>query len=231
MNKAQDPDKQETDANSEPESTVSEADSDTSQGGNAAATSATAERFEAEETEATQAPTDIDSGDAGDSDSDQHGGDAGSEALLVAQEEIARLKDAFLRAKAEQDNVRRRAEKDIAAARKFGVEGFAREIITVRDSLKLALTAGVATDADEKASDAVREGVELTLKQLDTALEKFSVAEIAPAIGDKPDPNLHQAMSMVDSEDVQSGCIVTVVQSGYQLHDRLLRPAMVVVAK
>lgn len=150
--------------------------------------------------------------------------------LAAAQAEILKLKDAFLRAKAEQDNVRRRAEKDIANSRKFAVEGFAKELLNVFDSLKLATAVEIADDADD-AVKSVREGVEITLKQLNSVFAKFALKEIAPSVGDKLDPNLHQAMSMVESEEIESGCIITVIQAGFELHERLLRPAMVVVAK
>lgn len=150
--------------------------------------------------------------------------------LEAAQLEIAKLKDAFLRSKAEQENIRRRAEKDVSNGRKFAVEGFAKEMINVYDSLKLAMATEVAADADE-AVKSIHEGVSITLKQLQSAFAKFSLAEIAPEMGDKLDPNLHQAMTLVESADVESGCILNVIQSGFQLHDRLLRPAMVVVAK
>lgn len=150
--------------------------------------------------------------------------------LAAAQEEIAKLKDAFLRAKAEEDNVRRRTEKEVANSRKFAVEGFAKEMLGVYDSLKLAAAIELADDADD-AIKSIHEGVNITLKQLQSAFAKFALTEIAPEVGDKLDPNLHQAMSLVESEDMASGCILNVIQAGFQLHDRLLRPAMVVVAK
>lgn len=150
--------------------------------------------------------------------------------LAEANEQVVKLKDAFLRAKAEEDNVRRRAEKEVANSRKFAIEGFAKEMLQVRDSLMLACSVALPDEADE-AVKSTREGVEITLKQLDSALAKFSVVEIASEVGAKPDPNLHQAMSIVDAPDAESGCIINVIQAGFQLHDRLLRPAMVVVAK
>ena len=150
--------------------------------------------------------------------------------LEAAQTEIAKLKDAFLRAKAEEDNVRRRAEKEVANGRKFAVEGFAKEMVNVFDSLKLAAAVEVADDADD-AVKSIHEGVGITLKQLQSGFAKYSLSEIAPEVGDKLDPNVHQAMTMVESEEVESGCIINVIQAGFQLHDRLLRPAMVVVAK
>jgi molecular chaperone GrpE len=153
-----------------------------------------------------------------------------SDQLIAAEEEIAKLKDAFLRAKAEQDNIRRRTEKDIANSRKFAIEGFAKELLNVHDSLKLALSVK-SLDAAEDSVKSTHEGVAITLKQLDAAFAKFALVAIAPEVGDKVDPNLHQAMSLIESNDIESGCILTVIQPGFTLHDRLLRPAMVVVAK
>ncbi|MCL4162259.1 UNVERIFIED_CONTAM: hypothetical protein GTU68_028287 [Idotea baltica] len=150
--------------------------------------------------------------------------------LEQAQLEVTKLKDAYLRAKAEEDNVRRRSEKEIANGRKFAVEGFAKEMMTVRDSLKLACDIELSEEAGEAVKN-VHEGVEVTLKQLDAAFGRFSLTEINPEPGSKLDPNLHQAMSLIDSDDVESGCVINVIQAGFQLHDRLLRPAMVVVAK
>lgn len=153
-----------------------------------------------------------------------------SDELAVAREEIAKLKDAFMRAKAEEENVRRRTEKEVANSRKFAVEGFAKEMLNVRDSLKLASDVEIADDADETIKS-IHQGVEITLKQLDSVFAKFSLVEISPNAGDKLDPNLHQAMSMVESDEQESGKIISVIQAGFQLHDRLLRPAMVIVAK
>jgi len=165
-----------------------------------------------------------------DVDEEQGVSDDAETELEAAQAEIAKLKDAFLRAKAEEDNVRRRSEKEIANSRKFAVEGFSKEMLNVYDSLKLACTVELAEDADDSVKS-IHEGVQITLKQLDTAFSRFAIKEISPQAGDKLDPNLHQAMSLVESDDVESGCILNVIQSGFELHDRLLRPAMVVVAK
>lgn len=147
------------------------------------------------------------------------------------QAQADKYKEAFLRAKADEENVRRRSEKEIANSRKFAVEGFAKELLSVADSLKLASSSQIEDEAVKEAVKPIQEGVEITLKQLETALDKFAVKQIEANPGDKPDPNLHQAMSMVDSDEVESGKIVSVIQDGYQLHDRLLRPALVVVAK
>lgn len=150
--------------------------------------------------------------------------------LTELQQQADEYKDQFLRAKAEAENIRRRSDKQLADSRKYAVEGFARELITVRDSLQLA--ADVELEAgDSDAVKSMHEGLVLTLKQLDGVFEKFSIEQIAPEAGEKPDPNLHQAMSMQPSEDVAPGCIISVLQQGYKLHDRLLRPAMVIVAK
>ncbi len=150
------------------------------------------------------------------------------QAELEAQQ--AQFTDQLLRTKAEMENVRRRSEKQISDSRKFANDGIARELVNVRDSLQIASE----TEIEAQDSDAVksmREGLELTLKQLDSLFEKFSITEIAPVAGDKLDPNLHQAMTMVPSDEVEPGSVVNTIQRGYQLHDRLLRPAMVVVAQ
>lgn len=150
------------------------------------------------------------------------------QAELDAQQ--AQFTDQLLRTKAEMENVRRRSEKQVSDSRKFANEGIAKELINVRDSLQIASE----TDVEAGDSDAVksmREGLELTLKQLDSLFEKFAIAQISPQAGDKLDPNLHQAMTMIPSDDVEPGCVVNTIQRGYQLHERLLRPAMVVVAQ
>lgn len=137
--------------------------------------------------------------------------------------------DKFLRAKAETDNVRRRAENEVASAHKYAVDRFASEIIAVRDSLDLARAVDLSA-ANLEAVAKMREGLELTLKLLDDVFGKFGIAVLDPA-GEKFDPTRHQAISMVESADVPPGNVVTVVQKGYLLHDRVLRPAMVVVCK
>ncbi len=148
----------------------------------------------------------------------------GPEALLaVAEAKIQELNDAWLRAKAETENVRKRAQTDIAAAHKFAAEGFAESLLPVRDSLEAALA------SDSAQLDSLRNGVELTLRQLDAAFEKANLKELAPA-GQKFDPNRHQAISMIDS-NAEANTVVNVLQKGYVLHERVLRPALVTVAK
>jgi molecular chaperone GrpE len=131
--------------------------------------------------------------------------------------------DAWLRAKAEGENIRRRAQEDIAKAHKFAVEKFAGELLPVKDSLEAALA------AQEQTVDNFRSGVELTLKQLVAAFEKNALVEVNPA-GEKFDPHKHQAIGMVDSEQ-EPNTVVTVLQKGYLIAERTLRPALVMVAK
>jgi molecular chaperone GrpE len=140
-------------------------------------------------------------------------------AELQAQEHY----DAWLRAKAEADNIRKRAQADIANAHKYALESFAAELLPVRDGLEATLT------ADKATLEALRRGVELTLKQLDSAFGKFVINEVNP-VGDKFDPHKHQAMTTVESEKAPN-TVVHVLQKGYLLNDRVLRPALVTVAK
>ena len=144
-------------------------------------------------------------------------------ALAEAQLEIATLKDEFLRAKAETENVRRRGQDDVSKAHKFAIESFAEHLLPVMDSLEAALAAEAADPAK------LREGVELTLRQLTSALEKGRVTPIQPAVGDKFDPHRHQAISMVPA-DQDPDTVVTVLQKGFVIAERVLRPALVMVA-
>ena len=131
--------------------------------------------------------------------------------------------DAWLRARAEADNIRKRSQAEIASAHKFAVESFARELLAVKDSLEAAL------GAENASVESMKSGVELTLKQLRGVFEKFSLSEIDPA-GQKFDPHRHQAITMVES-DAEPNTVVQVLQKGYLLHDRVIRPALVTVAK
>jgi molecular chaperone GrpE len=143
--------------------------------------------------------------------------------LAEAQAKLAELQDAFVRAKAETENVRRRAQEDVAKAHKFAIESFAEHLLPVVDSLEAAL----AHNSDDLAK--VNEGVELTLKQLTGALEKGKVIAINP-VGEKFDPHRHQAISMVPSEQ-EANTVVNVLQKGYVIADRVLRPALVTVSQ
>ena len=145
------------------------------------------------------------------------------ETLKKAEQQAQQHYDAWLRAKAEADNIRKRAQADVANAHKYAVETFAAELLPVHDSLEAALA------ADNATFEALRQGVELTLKQLDAALAKSSIKEINP-VGEKFDPHKHQAMTTVES-DKAPNTVVHVLQKGYLLNDRVLRPALVTVSK
>ncbi len=146
------------------------------------------------------------------------------EALLKAAElQAAEHHDAWLRAKAETENMRRRAAEDVDKARKFAVENFANELLAVKDSLEAALA------AESPSVENMKDGVELTLKQLAAAFAKFNLNDIDP-LGEKFDPHQHQAIQVVES-DQPANTVVTVLQKGYRLNERTLRPALVMVAK
>lgn len=132
--------------------------------------------------------------------------------------------DAWLRAKADAENARRRAVEEIDKARKYALDKFAADLLPVKDSLEAALATG-----EQTSIDTLKSGVELTLKQLVSVFEKNSVIEINP-LGDKFDPNFHQAISMVEG-DGEANTVATVLQKGYALNDRVVRPALVVVFK
>ena len=135
----------------------------------------------------------------------------------------AELSDAFLRAKAEAENVRRRAEEEVAKARKYAVEGFAESMLPVKDSLEAAISIPAAT------TEQMLEGVHATLRQLSAALVRNKVLEINPAPASKFDPHQHQAISVVPAEQ-EPNTVVAVLQKGYMIADRVLRPALVTVS-
>jgi molecular chaperone GrpE len=145
------------------------------------------------------------------------------EKLAQAEAKLAELNDAFLRSRAEVENVRRRAQEDISRAHKFAIESFAEALVPVKDSLEMALKVETPTP------ESMKEGVEMTLKQLSAAFEKNRLVEVAPQPGEKLDPMKHQAISMVDA-DQEANTIVSVLQKGYMIAERLLRPALVTVA-
>jgi len=146
------------------------------------------------------------------------------EKLAATEARLAELQDAFLRAKADTENIRRRAQEDVAKAHKFAIESFAEALVPVKDSLEMALK------LDTPSVESLKEGVEMTLKQLNSAFERNRLVEINPQPGDKLDPMKHQAISMVPAEQ-DANTIVTVLQKGYTIADRLLRPALVTVAQ
>jgi molecular chaperone GrpE len=143
--------------------------------------------------------------------------------LAAATAEVEKIREDWLRAKAETDNVRRRGQDDVAKAHRFGVEGFAGALLAVKDSLDAALT------VENTSIESFKQGVELTARQLDSVFEKFAIKEIVPE-GEKFDPHRHQAISQVESS-LEPGTVVSVLQKGYRLHDRVLRPALVTVAR
>jgi molecular chaperone GrpE len=143
--------------------------------------------------------------------------------LGEATNEAEKLREEFLRARAETENVRRRSQEDVAKAHRFGVEGFASALLAVKDSLDAALA------VESPSVQSLKEGVEITARQLESALEKFAVKAINPQ-GEKFDPHRHQAISQVETPG-DPNTVVNVLQKGYLLHDRVLRPALVVVSK
>ncbi|MCE1241141.1 MAG: nucleotide exchange factor GrpE [Azonexaceae bacterium] len=145
------------------------------------------------------------------------------EQFKALEQKAAEHHDAWLRAKAEGENIRRRAQEDISKAHKFAVEKFAGELLAVKDSLEAALA------VPEQTVENFKSGVELTLKQLVSAFEKNALTEVNP-VGEKFDPHKHQAIGMVDAEQ-EANTVVTVLQKGYLIADRVLRPALVMVAK
>lgn len=172
----------------------------------------------------------LDSQDA----SAQEGEAPASDDVAALQAEIVRLneelqlnKENALRAAAEAQNARRRAEQDVEKAHKFGLEKFVNDVLPVADNLERAIDAAKAEGADLSV---VVEGVELTLKTLVDGLKRHSVEQVDPE-GEPFDPQLHQAMTMVEQPDVEPNTVINVFQRGYTLHGRLVRPAMVVVSK
>ena len=145
-------------------------------------------------------------------------------ALAEAEAKSEENWNLYLRAAAELDNVRKRAARDVEHAHKFALENFGRELLAVVDSLEMGLAAADTADAD-----ALREGSEATCKLLKTTLERFGITEVDPE-GEPFDPEMHEAMSMMPSENVEPGSVAQVIQKGYALNGRLLRPARVMVA-
>jgi molecular chaperone GrpE len=140
--------------------------------------------------------------------------------------EVAALKDEILRTRAAAENLRKRTERDVEAAHKYAVERFANELLPVKDSMEMGLAAALAaTDVE-----GIKQGMDLTLKMLHDFLERMHIRKLDP-VGERFNPDFHQAMTMREESGVEPGMVVQVLQSGYLLNDRLLRPALVVVAK
>ena len=147
-----------------------------------------------------------------------------ADALAAAETRADENWDRYLRTAAELENVRKRASRDVENARKFALERFGKELLTVRDTLEMGLAA-----ADNATVESLIEGKNATLKLLTTVMSQFGIEEIDP-VGEPFDPEFHEAISVQPSDNVEPGSVVTVVQKGYSLNGRLLRPAMVIVA-
>ncbi len=163
---------------------------------------------------------------SGQSDADDNGSeDAALVEVEALREQAAANHDRYLRAVAELENVRRRAARDVANARRYGVEKLAQALLPVLDSLE----AGLAT-AEQASAESLRDGKKATMRLLNAALEQVGIKELDPH-GEPFDPALHEAMAMAPSEDAEPGTVIEVFQKGYSIHDRLLRAARVVVAR
>jgi len=189
----------------------------------AAAEEVTTAEEQSEPSASAESPSEDAAESAGEAVEDLEGAELTVEHL---QDELASAKDAALRAAAEAQNTRRRAEQEVEKARKFALERFAGELLAVLDNLERALEAA----AESPEAGAIAEGVDLTLKQMLEVMKKFNVEVVDPA-GEPFDPQLHQAMTMVPNPDMEPNTVMEVMTKGYTLNDRLLRPAMVVVSK
>ncbi|MGB0713175.1 MAG: nucleotide exchange factor GrpE [Gammaproteobacteria bacterium] len=164
----------------------------------------------------------------GDSPETSESGASIEEQLAAAEAKASEHWDAFVRAQAEMENLRRRAQRDVENAHKYAVEKFTKELLAVKDSLEMGLNA--ASEGEDPDMGKLIEGTELTLKMLAQAFEKHGVTEVYP-LGEKFDPELHEAMAMQPSAEHEPNTVITVIQKGYTLNDRLVRPAMVMVSK
>ncbi len=149
------------------------------------------------------------------------------QALVTAEERADKNQDAMLRTQAEMENLRKRQRRELENAHKFALDKIAMELLPVCDTLELGVAAASAEEADVAK---ILEGSELTLKMLGQALEKFNIVEVNP-LGGKFDPELHQAISTQEGTDHDANTVINVLQKGYTLNERLLRPAMVIIAK
>ena len=154
-------------------------------------------------------------------------GNAADTRVLELEEQLAAAKDQALRAVADLQNVRRRAEQDVEKAHKFALEKFSGDLLPVIDSLELALA---HSSADDEHVKQIREGVELTLKSMQSSVAKFGLLPLDP-LNQPFDPNAHQAISMIDNAEVAANTVIAVMQKGYELNGRVIRPAMVMIAK
>ncbi|HAP53307.1 MULTISPECIES: nucleotide exchange factor GrpE [Marinobacter] len=157
-------------------------------------------------------------------------GDNETSEVEALQAQVQEFQEQMLRSQAEMQNVRRRAEIDVEKAHKFALEKFVKELLPVADSLEKAVESTEGHDESGELVASIREGVEMTLSLFMSSLKKFNVEQINP-VGEPFDPQHHEAMSMVPAPDAEPNSVVAVVQKGYLLNGRVVRPAMVVVAK
>ena len=157
-------------------------------------------------------------------------GGEGTSELAAALEEVAKYRDIALRAEAEMENVRRRAMRDVEHAHKYGLEKLIQNLLPVIDSLEKGVESAQQVNTDEGATKAIVEGMSLCLKMLSDVMAKEGLDVVDP-VGEPFDPNLHQAMSMIENPDMEPNSVVAVMQKGYTLNERLVRPAMVMVSK
>jgi molecular chaperone GrpE len=160
---------------------------------------------------------------------EEEAGDEELDALAVAQAEAAALKDQLLRMAAEMENTRRRTEREANDARAYAIQKFARDLLGVADNLQRALQHAPRDDVDPAVKNLIV-GLEMTEKELQQAFDRNGLKRVDPARGSKFDPNLHQAMMEQPADDAPPGSVLQVIQDGYELMGRLVRPAMVVVA-
>ncbi len=185
---------------------------------------------EADVTENAEASEFDDSAEAEELTAEELDPDELQERILVLEASNANLADQYVRAKAETDNTRRISSKEVEKARKFALESFAKELLQVKDSLDQATQVDLQADSGEQIVKQMNEGLALTTRQLSTIFDRFNIEELKPEVGESVDPELHQAMTMQPSEEVEANKIIALIQTGYRLNSRLLRPAMVVVS-
>ena len=186
------------------------------------------EALNAEQNQASEASEAVDQDLASDDSAPESASEIDPHARIDELElALAAAKESVLRAQADAINSQRRAEKEVEKARKFALEGFSREVLVVADNLERALS---VVDQTDQSLQPIVEGIELTLKSFSDVLAKYNIEAVEP-MGEPLDPQLHQAMSMVPNPEVEPNTVIAVMQKGYTLNGRLIRPAMVIVSK
>lgn len=186
------------------------------------------EALNAEQNQASEASEAVDQDLASDDSAPQSASEIDPQARIEELElALAAAKESVLRAQADAINSQRRAEKEVEKARKFALEGFSKEVLVVADNLERALS---VVDQTDQSLQPIIEGIELTLKSFSDVLAKYNIEAVEP-MGEPFDPQLHQAMSMVPNPEVEPNTVIAVMQKGYTLNGRLIRPAMVIVSK